>query len=96
MNGIITKTGEFIACDDWKHTATSYLNDTSEQFIICRVDIGYNGEYTLIDLVGGELNKQMIDALFDYATSNGVILEDVIMPDMEDALLTYSRMKSTK
>ena len=87
-SGIITKTGVFIPCDGWKHIATAYQHDTQKQFILCRNSVGYEGEYQTIDIVGG-LNKKMLTELFDFATRNGVIVENVAGCDLEDELLSY-------
>ena len=94
-SGIITKAGEFITCDGWKHIATAYQNDTSDQFILCRNDVGYGGGFQVIDIVG-ELNKKMLNALFDFATRNGVALEDVAACGLEDELLSYSNPAPNK
>jgi hypothetical protein len=87
-NGIITKNGIFVPCDTWKHIGTAFQLDTNEQFILCRNDGCYNGGFSVLDIVG-ELNKEMVDSLFHFATENRINIDECATCDLEEELFRY-------
>ena len=89
-SGIITKNGVFVPCDSWRHIGTAYQNNTQDQFISCKNEMGYGKSLKVLDIVG-DLNKPMLEAMFDFATKNNINIDNVGSIDLEEALTNYSQ-----
>lgn len=76
-NGIITAQGDFIPCAVWQHIQTA-MKAGQVDYLICRV----NSFDVIVDLVC-DINRYMLTGLFEWCTTYGYKVEDVVSSELE-------------